>query len=100
MVKPLPRFLLAFAALLLAIGALMHASAFKEILSFLANSNLRPFAANGLKVLWLGDSATNLILAGVFGLIAARPFATTGGVIVLLSFDTRDDRGFNLRVHR
>ena len=82
MVKPLPRFLLAFAALLLAIGALMHASAFKEILSFLANLNLRRFAANGLKVLWFGDSATNLILAGVFRLIAARLFATTGGVIV------------------
>ena len=85
MVKTFPRFLLAFAALLLAVGALMHASAFNKILSALAASNLPSFAANSLKVLWLGDSATLLILAAVFGFIAARSSAATKWVIVLLA---------------
>lgn len=85
MVKTFPRFLLAFAALLLAVGALMHASVFNKILSALAASNLPSFAANSLKVLWLGDSATLLILTAVFGFIAARPSAATKWVIVLLS---------------
>jgi hypothetical protein len=86
MVKSFPRFLLAFAALVLAVGALMHASAFHKVLSAIIASNLAPFAANSLKVLWLGDSTTCLTLALVFGFIAARPFATTRSLIVILSF--------------
>ena len=51
MVKPYARFLLAFAALLLAVGAIMHASAFKKIASTVADSNLEVFAAGSLKLL-------------------------------------------------
>jgi hypothetical protein len=83
MAKSIPRFLLAFAALLLAIGAILHASAFNRISSAIENSNLAPFAANSLKVLWVADSATSIILAAIFGLIAAQPAAATRGVIVL-----------------
>ena len=79
------RFLLAFATLLLAVGALMHASAFKKILTAIADSNLAPFAANSLKVLWLGDSTTLLVLAAVFAFIAARPSAAIRWIIVILS---------------
>jgi hypothetical protein len=85
MAKTFPRFLLTFAALLLALGALMHASAFNKIASAIADSNLVPFAANSLKILWLADSTTSLLLAAVFGLIAARPSAATRWVIVLLA---------------
>ena len=85
MVKPLPRFLLTFAALLLAVGAIMHASAFKKIASTVADSNLEAFAAGSLKLLWLGDSATLLLLAAVFAFIAARPSAATRWIVVILS---------------
>jgi hypothetical protein len=81
--KSLPRVLLALAALLLAIGAILHASAYNRISSAIANSNLAVFAANSLKVLWVADSATSLIVAGVFGLVAAQPAAATRGIIVL-----------------
>jgi hypothetical protein len=85
MVKTFPRFLLALAALVLAVGALMHASAFNKILSAISASDLAPFAANSLKVLWLGDSVSCIFLAAVFGLIAAKPAAATKWVIVLLA---------------
>jgi hypothetical protein len=85
MVKPYARFLVAFAALLLAAGAIMHASAFKKIVSAVADSNLEAFAAGSLKLLWLGDSATLLLLAAVFAFIAARPSAATRWIVVILS---------------
>jgi len=85
MVKPYGRFLLAFAALLLAVGAIMHASAFKKIVSAITDSNLEAFAAGSLKLLWLGDSVTLLLLAAAFAFIAARPSAGTRWIIVILS---------------
>jgi hypothetical protein len=85
MVKPYARFLLAFAALLLAAGAIMHASAFKKIVSAIADSNLEAFAAGSLKLLWLGDSATLLLLAAVFAFIAVRPSAATRWIVLILS---------------
>jgi hypothetical protein len=83
--KLFSQWLLAFAALVLAIGAVMHASAFNKISSTVASSDLQSFAANSLKVLWLADSTTSLILAAVFGFIAARPLAATRWIIVFLS---------------
>jgi hypothetical protein len=85
MVKILPRFLLAFAALVLAVGAIMHASAFKRIVSAITDSNLASFAAGSLKLLWLGDSTTLLLLGAAFAFIAARPSAATRWVVVILS---------------
>ncbi len=81
----LSRSLLTLAAIILAFGACVHASAFGQILFAVAASNLTPFAANSLKVLWLGDSATCAVLAILFGFIAARPAAATNFVIVLLA---------------
>jgi hypothetical protein len=86
MVKLFPRLLLACAALLLFLGGLLHASAFNKVLSALASaSELQPFAANSLKILWLGDSATSIALAAVFGFIAARPSAATKWVVIILA---------------
>ena len=80
------RFFLGLSALVLTVGALMHASAFKKIASAIADSNLAPFAGNSLKVLWLADSATALVLAAVFTLIATRPGAAKRSIIILLAF--------------
>lgn len=60
------------AALVLATGAIMHASAFQKIQEALFVSNLAPFAADSLKVLWLADSATCLLVAAFFGCLAAN----------------------------
>lgn len=61
------------AALVLTIGAIMHASAFQKIQEALYISNLNPFAADSLKVLWLADSATCLLVAAFFGGLAVNP---------------------------
>jgi hypothetical protein len=83
--KTLSRFLLALSALVLFVGSLLHGSAFNKILSAITDSNLASFAANSLKVLWLQDAAICLILAIVFGFVAARPSAATRSTIVLLA---------------
>ncbi|HZR06567.1 MAG TPA: hypothetical protein VFA61_12135 [Candidatus Udaeobacter sp.] len=50
-----------------------------------ANSDLIPFAAKSLKILWLEDSVVLLVLTIVFGVIAALPSAATRWVILLLA---------------
>ena len=83
--KLFPRFLLALAALILAGGALLHASAFHKVTAALAASNLVPFAAGSLKGLWLADSATCLLLALLFATVAVRPGAASRFVVFLLA---------------
>lgn len=61
------------AALVLAIGAIMHAAAFQKIQEALSISNLSPFPADSLKVLWLANSATCLLIAAFFGSLAVNP---------------------------
>jgi len=61
------------AALILAIGAIMHAAAFQKIQEALFVSNLTPLAAVYLKVLWLANSATCLLVAVFFGGLALNP---------------------------
>jgi hypothetical protein len=58
--------LLAFSAILLAVGARFHTSAFNKTANALAESNLAPFLANGVKVLWLQDSVITNVLAIIF----------------------------------
>jgi len=70
MKSSLVRALFITAALVLAIGAIMHASAFQKIQEALSISNLSPFPAESLKVLWLADSATCLSVAAFFGSLA------------------------------
>lgn len=85
MARRLPQLLLAASAAMLALGGLMHARAFGKAAVAVASSTLPSFYANSLKALWLIDSATLLVLALVFGLIAARPVLAAGRVIVLLA---------------
>jgi hypothetical protein len=85
MTKRLQRFLLGFTALLLTVGGLMHATAFKKTLSVLGDGNLPPFYTESFKVLWLSDSTTLIAVGIIFAFIAARPSVATRSVIVLLA---------------
>ena len=80
---PAPRLLFGFSSFLLGVGGIAHAVAFNRALAAIAASNLPPFIGNSFKALWLADSATLVILAAVFGLVAARPSAATRPLIVL-----------------
>jgi hypothetical protein len=84
-VKPFARVLLAFAALLLFVGGLLHAIAFNRALSVLSAAPMPRFYSGSFKALWLIDSATLVSLAGLFTYIAARPSAATRWVVVLLA---------------
>ena len=78
-----PRFLLAFSSILLLVGGIAHAAAFNRALAVIAASNLPPFIGNSFKALWLADSATQVILAVLFGLVAARPSTATRSMVAL-----------------
>jgi hypothetical protein len=82
--KLLGRLLLAFSAILLAIGAWIHTSAFNKVSAGVAKSDLDTFLGKGLKVLWLQDSTIAIVLALVFAIVATRPFVASKTVIVLL----------------
>ena len=81
----LSRCLLWIAAALLFLGAFLHTSAFPRVLSAVASSNLPSFFGQSLKGLWLIDSMTLLILAVVFGLLAAKPALASGLVLALIA---------------
>jgi hypothetical protein len=85
MMKLLGRILLAFSAILLAIGAWIHTSAFNKMSAAVAKSDLIPFAAKSLRILWLEDSLVLLVLAIAFAVIAAWPSVATKWIIVLLA---------------
>jgi hypothetical protein len=82
--KLLGRSLLAFSAVLLAIGAVIHTAAFGKVSAAVAMSDLAVFFGKGLKVLWLQDSTIAVVLAIVFATVAIRPFTASKTVIVLL----------------
>ena len=69
----------------------MHALAFKKAVAAVADSNLAAIYAKALKGLWLIDSATLIILACLFALLAARPTMARGLVIAASIYFT--DRG-------
>jgi uncharacterized integral membrane protein len=83
--KSYARILLAFAALILATGAFLHGSAFPKIESAIALSDLAPSAGKSLKALWLIDSATSLVIALVFILIATNPASASRGLVALVA---------------
>ena len=82
--KLLGRVLLAFSAIVLALGAWKHTAAFNKVSAAVAKSDLDPFVGRGFKVLWFQDSTIAIVLAIVFALVAIRPFAASKIVIVLL----------------
>jgi hypothetical protein len=82
----LPRWLLAIAAALLLLSVIMHTSAFPQTRAAVGASNLTAFFRQALPALWLIESMTLLMLAVVFGLVAARPAMASGAVVALLAF--------------
>ncbi len=73
MKSSLARLFFILAALILAAGSVLHTSAFHKIVDALSVSDLAPFAGNSLKALWLGDSATCLLVAAFFACLAIKP---------------------------
>ena len=82
--KLLGRLLLAFSAVVLAVGSWMHTSAFGGVSAAVAKSDIDAFVGNGLKVLWLQDSTIAIVLALVFATVAIRPLVAGKTVVVLL----------------
>src|SRR5438128_1944819 len=81
----LSRSSLAIAALILAVGAVMHFSAFQKVEAAIASSNLAGFAGNSLKALWIADSASSLLVAIMLALFVVRPANGSRAVISLLA---------------
>jgi hypothetical protein len=83
--KLLGRILLAFSAVVLAVGAWIHTAGFDRMSAGVAKSDLNPFLGRGFKVLWLQDSTIATVLAIAFAVVAIRPAAASKPVIVLLA---------------
>jgi len=85
MVARIPRFLIALASLLSAMGGAVHAAAFRKAQTAILASNLPHFYEASSKGLWLADSATLLVVAAIFGLVAALPAAATRPIVVMVA---------------
>jgi len=83
--KLLGRILLAFSAIVLAIGAWIHTTGFDRMSAGVAKSDLNPFLSKGFKVLWLQDSTIAIVLSIVFAFVAIRPAAASQPLIFLLA---------------
>jgi len=83
--KTLARILLGISAILLAVGAHFHTSAFGKVTAAVAQSNLPAFLGNGLKVLWLQDSVITDVLAIIFAVVAIKPTAAPKWIIMVLA---------------
>lgn len=84
-VRRVPSLLLAFSALCLASGALVHALAYEKAAAIAEHSTLPSFFAAAFKGLWLSDSVASATLALAFGLIATFPGTAARSVVVLLA---------------
>jgi len=83
--KTLSRILFAVSALILAFGAYVHTSAFGKVSAAVAKSDLPEFFGKGFRVLWLQDSAIQIIFAIVFVVVAIRPTAAPRWIIIMLA---------------
>jgi len=79
------RFLLVLAAALLLIGAVVHAAAFHKALPIVDASGLPHFYGGSFKGLWLADSATMLILAGMLIVTSAQLHTATRSLLILIA---------------
>ncbi len=76
---------LAAASFLSALGGAIHAAAFRKALNAISVSNLPHFYAASSEGLWLADSATLIILAVIFALLAFRPRMGTRPLLMLIA---------------
>ena len=85
MIARIPQALLVLSSLLLVAGGAVHAEAYGRAIRAADASNLASFFAEGLKMLWLGDSAMMFVLAAICGAIAARPRLASRALVLLLA---------------
>jgi hypothetical protein len=79
------RGLYALAAIGHAFGGYGHTSAYDKAVAAVAQSDLPEFYREGLKVLWLTDSATIFLVSASFALLAIWPRAAARPVVVLIA---------------
>jgi hypothetical protein len=80
------RTLLAIAAIIFAIGGVLHAIAYFSKASLVIESaSVKAFFGHELKVLWLADSTTLIGLALIFGVLSLRPTSVSKLVLLLLA---------------
>jgi hypothetical protein len=79
------RFSLSVAALLLAAGAVVHASAYHGATRVIDASAMPAFYVDAYKALWLVDSINMAGLAGAFTLIAFRRASANTALILVLA---------------
>ncbi|HLW35910.1 MAG TPA: hypothetical protein VKS98_09645 [Chthoniobacterales bacterium] len=83
--KTISRTLLASSALVFAVGAWIHTSAFGRLSAALAKSDLPAFFAQGFRTLWLMDSAVQIVIAIVFAFVAIKPHPASKPVVFLIA---------------
>lgn len=76
--------LLALSAIILAMGAAVHALAYAKASAVADHSMLPGFFAMAFKGLWLSDSVSSLMLAVLLAAIAARPQLAAKPLVVLV----------------
>ncbi|HEX6742407.1 MAG TPA: hypothetical protein VF079_11510 [Sphingomicrobium sp.] len=79
------RGLLGAAALLLVLGAAIHAAAFAKVGPRFDAAELSPFLIGAAEALWLADSSNLFVLGAALGLVAARPGLANPLVVALLA---------------
>ena len=77
--------MLALVSVLLLLGGLAHAAAFKKASNAVEASSMTPFYSNSFKGLWLIDAATLVTLALIFAFISIRPSTVSGAVVAMLA---------------
>jgi hypothetical protein len=81
-----PRVLLGLSSAILLFGGAMHGVAYMlKAASAIGLSNLPPFLASELKVLWMADSTTLISVGATYAFLAVRPQAASGVVVLLIT---------------
>ena len=80
------RLLLAFSSLILALGGLAHARAFRGAVAAISNAHLASsIYGKDFQTLWLADSTTLLAVAALFAMIAVRPSIATRTLVFVIA---------------
>jgi hypothetical protein len=92
--KTISRILLFLSAVVFGFGAYIHTSAFGRMSDAVVKSDLLAFFGNGLRTLWLMDSAVQIALALVFAIVAIKPNAATRIIVILIALVPLSTAGF------
>lgn len=79
------RGLLVFDAFFLVFSALTHYAGYQKVFSDPAVSKLTLFTTNGFRLVWLADSAVQIITGVIFGFIAYKHLPQFKWIVLLLA---------------